>query len=120
MSGPLGHAQLLSPGVLPDLSDSKLFLANTKGSLSVIFSPSKSNFYQFMISRGTRKFVTADGTTGNAVLANGPHAYQIRFESDNHRSKRHGGSKGHPWDSRPVMQAPREMPAARLSSTSAE
>jgi hypothetical protein len=85
MWGPLGHAQALTAGVLPDLSNTRLSLTNAKGSLTVSLSPSATNTYRFTISGRAGQFVTADGTTGIAVFTFGPHGYQIRFKSDNHR-----------------------------------
>jgi hypothetical protein len=78
------HGQVFPPG-LPDLSDTELSLDNAKGTLVVTFSPSTTNHYRFAISGGTGRFVSADGTTGNAVFTKGPHGYQIVFKSDTHR-----------------------------------
>jgi hypothetical protein len=87
MAGPLAHPQLLPPHAFPDLNASTLSLVNSKGSLSVTFSSSEpnaysfTNGYDFTISAGTGRFVSAPGTDGSAILANGPHGYQIAFKS---------------------------------------
>ena len=86
MGGPLGHAQTVTPGALPDLSGSSLSLNNARGSMLVTFSPSTTNTYRFTISGGTGRFATSDGITGNAMFTRGPHGFQIKFKSDNRGS----------------------------------
>jgi hypothetical protein len=86
VSGQIAHPKLLPAAALPDLSDSKFLLSNAKGSLSVTFSPSTTNTYDFTIAGGTKHFVTADGTTGTAVFIYIPKAASdaITFKSSKH------------------------------------
>jgi hypothetical protein len=82
--GELAHPQALAPGQLPDLSNSTLNLANAKGSVAILFSPSTTKSYHFAISAGTGQLSTLNGVTGSAVFSLGPHGYQIVFKSSRH------------------------------------
>jgi uncharacterized repeat protein (TIGR03803 family) len=92
VSGALAHPGSASVGGLPNLGDSTFHLSNAKGSLLVTFSSSTPNAYGFTISEATKQFVSADGTTGTAVLISLKNkGFSLTFKTN-----KHGGQSSNP------------------------
>ena len=83
--GDLAHPGYPDADGLPNLSDSELELSNAKGSLLVTLTSSTTSTYGFTISGGTEHFVSADGTTGTAVLtAPRGSVFTLTFKTSGH------------------------------------
>lgn len=79
VNGAVNLADKIIPfGMLPDLSSTALVLANQKGSVVLLISPSKTNRYRFSVVGGTGEDSGATGS-GSLKISSGHNSFEFKI-----------------------------------------